>query len=146
MLGGDLQGFPNGRRLTDDAVDISIQAVEGAAQTGKLVDALATGDKVDANDNAFGKAFPYVALPNQGAVNSRKGTNAGMSLGDPGPAPSTDETAPALAPASANASSETDTTCVLVVGIVGAAALLTMATAWWLMRRRRSTGDDTIAF
>ena len=34
VLGGDLQGFPNGRRLGDDVIDISIQAVEGAAQTG----------------------------------------------------------------------------------------------------------------
>jgi hypothetical protein len=53
VLAGDLQGFPNGRRLTDDAVDIGLQALEGAAQTGKLVDAIAAGDKVDANDNAF---------------------------------------------------------------------------------------------
>ena len=68
VLAGDLQGFPNGRRLSDDVVDIALQAVEGAAQTGKLVDALAAGDKVDGNDNAFGDAFPYVALPNQGAV------------------------------------------------------------------------------
>jgi hypothetical protein len=146
VLGGDLQGFPNGRRLTDDAVDISVQAVEGAAQSGKLVDALATGDKVAANDNTFGDVFPYVALPNQGAVNGRTGTGAGMALGDPSTAPSAAETAPALAPASADASSETDSTGVLVVGIVGAGALLTMATAWWLMRRRRPTGDDTIAF
>ena len=63
MLGGDLQGFPNGRRLGDDVIDISIQAVEGAAQTGKLVDALAAGDKVDANDVDFSTQFPYVALP-----------------------------------------------------------------------------------
>ena len=35
---GDLQGFPNGRRLTDDVVDIELQALEGAAQTGKLVE------------------------------------------------------------------------------------------------------------
>jgi hypothetical protein len=34
VIGGDLQGFPNGRRLTDDVVDISLQAVAGAAQTG----------------------------------------------------------------------------------------------------------------
>src|SRR5690349_14683128 len=74
VLGGDLQGFPNGRRLTDDVVDISLQAVEGAAQTGKLVDALAAGDKVEANDNMFGAGFPYVALPNVGAVNKGGGT------------------------------------------------------------------------
>src|SRR5262249_41385321 len=54
VLGGDLQGFPNGRRLADDVVDIELQALEGAAQTGKIVDALAAGDKVNANDNAFG--------------------------------------------------------------------------------------------
>ena len=30
VLGGDLQGFPNGRRLTDDVVDIELQALEGA--------------------------------------------------------------------------------------------------------------------
>lgn len=70
VLAGDLQGFPNGRRLTDDVVDISLQAVAGAAQTGQLVDALAAGDSVDANDNQFGDAFPYVALPNEGAVNA----------------------------------------------------------------------------
>jgi hypothetical protein len=32
VLAGDLQGFPNGRRLTYDVVDISLQAVAGAAQ------------------------------------------------------------------------------------------------------------------
>jgi hypothetical protein len=64
VIGGDFQGFPNGRRLTDDVIDISIQAVEGAAQSGKIVAALATGDKVNANDHVFGKLFPYVALPN----------------------------------------------------------------------------------
>src|SRR5262249_19871522 len=57
VLGGDVQGFPNGRRLTDDVVDIELQALEGAAQTGKLVDALATGDSVNANDHPFGKSF-----------------------------------------------------------------------------------------
>src|SRR5262249_18842363 len=70
VLAGDLQGFPNGRRLADDVVDIELQALEGAAQTGKLVDALAKGDGVDANDHPFGKTFPYVALPNTKSVNS----------------------------------------------------------------------------
>ena len=63
VLGGDVAGFPNGRRLGDDVIDISIQAVAGAAQTGTLVDALAAGDKVDANDVDFLAQFPYVALP-----------------------------------------------------------------------------------
>nr|WP_257578632.1 DUF4331 domain-containing protein [Streptomyces sp. JJ38] len=68
VLAGDLGGWPNGRRLTDDVVDIALQAAEGAAQTGELVDALAEGDKVDANDVTFGARFPYVALPHQGST------------------------------------------------------------------------------
>ena len=70
VLGGDLQGFPNGRRLADDVVDIEIQAVVGAALTGKLVPALAKGDKVDKNNVRFGDKFPYVGLPSNRAVNS----------------------------------------------------------------------------
>ena len=79
VLAGDLQGFPNGRRLTDDVLDIELQALEGAAQTGKIVPALAAGDKVDKNDNAFGASFPYVALPNTVAVNTAKA--GGVSAG-----------------------------------------------------------------
>jgi hypothetical protein len=86
VLGGDLQGFPNGRRLTDDVVDIALQAVEGAALTGTLVPALAAGDKVDANDNAFSNQFPYVALPNGVGVNTA-GTGAGQAPPQPAPAP-----------------------------------------------------------
>ena len=69
VLGGDLQGFPNGRRLGDDVVDIAIQALEGAAVTG-IVPALAAGDGVNTNDHPFGTTFPYVALPNTAAVNT----------------------------------------------------------------------------
>ncbi len=69
VLGGDLQGFPNGRRLADDALDISVQTLEGAAVTG-LVPALARVDSVDQNDKPFGNVFPYIALPNNKAVNS----------------------------------------------------------------------------
>lgn len=69
VLAGDLAGFPNGRRLTDDVIDISLQAVEGAAQSGKLVPALAAGDKVNANEVRFGKKFPYLALPHTKNVN-----------------------------------------------------------------------------
>jgi uncharacterized protein DUF4331 len=69
VLAGDVAGFPNGRRLTDDVVDIAIQAVEGAAQSGQLVAALATIDSVDRNDRAFGTTFPYLALPHLNGVN-----------------------------------------------------------------------------
>ncbi|MFI1910708.1 DUF4331 domain-containing protein [Streptomyces microflavus] len=69
VLGEDLAGFPNGRRLNDDVVDIELQALEGAAQTGKIVPALAAGDAVDTPYREPGDAFPYVALPNTAAVN-----------------------------------------------------------------------------
>ncbi len=70
-LAGDAQGFPNGRRLGDDVVDISEQAVAGVlaplfglpaptAAAGKL------GDGVDANDQPFLSTFPYVATPISG--------------------------------------------------------------------------------
>ncbi|WP_327352740.1 DUF4331 domain-containing protein [Streptomyces sp. NBC_01304] len=66
VLAGDLGGFPNGRRLGDDVIDISLQAVMGAAQTGELVEALEDGDEVDANDAEFSSSFPYLALPHGG--------------------------------------------------------------------------------
>ncbi len=69
VLGGDTQGFPNGRRLADDVTDIEIQAVAGAAyplfHPTFTPDPLASqlGDGVDANDAAFRTSFPYLALP-----------------------------------------------------------------------------------
>jgi hypothetical protein len=63
VLDGDKAGYPNGRRLTDDVVDISLQVVEGelAGNPNDL------GDGVDANDKPFGSSFPYVALPTSGS-------------------------------------------------------------------------------
>ena len=69
VLGGDNQGYPNGRRLADDVTDISIKAVAGAAY--KLFHpeftpdpvAAQLGDGVDENDAEFRSSFPYLALP-----------------------------------------------------------------------------------
>jgi hypothetical protein len=72
VVGGDLAGYPNGRRLTDDAVNISLRAVAGA--TVPLV------DKAYVPDPAVGaieqgitplpsrtqETFPYVATPHGG--------------------------------------------------------------------------------
>ncbi len=69
VLGGDTQGYPNGRRLADDVTDISIRAVAGAAYSlfhpEFTPDPLAgqLGDGVDANDAPFRTSFPYLALP-----------------------------------------------------------------------------------
>jgi hypothetical protein len=67
-LGGDLAGFPNGRRLSDDVVDIALRVVEGALVAGHpaIVDQL--GDGVDANDVRFLPVFPYVAYAHSGSV------------------------------------------------------------------------------
>jgi hypothetical protein len=136
VLGKDLQGFPNGRRLTDDVVDIEVQAVEGAAQSGKLVDALAAGDKVDANDNGFSATFPYVALPNVGAVNKGGGTGAaaaGSGQGAPAPGMST---APAAA-ASNDSPGLTNVAAVTTGGIGVGAILAALVFFLWYRRRTR---------
>ena len=61
VIGGDNAGFPNGRRLGDDVVDITLRVVGGylvpEAQGGKK---LPLGDGVDRNDQDFLPAFPYV--------------------------------------------------------------------------------------
>ena len=64
VLAKDLAGFPNGRRLADDVVDIELRVIAGALLTpeqgGKQIP---LGDGVDQNDKPFRSAFPYVALP-----------------------------------------------------------------------------------
>ncbi len=58
---GDLSGFPNGRRLQDDVVDIALGLIFGAF--GPAVPGLQS-DGVDANDAQFLPNFPYLAGPN----------------------------------------------------------------------------------
>jgi len=67
VIGGDVAGFPNGRRLADDIIDVGLRVVEGVLITGHdpFVDTL--GDGVDVNDRAFGSHFPYVGLPWSGS-------------------------------------------------------------------------------
>jgi hypothetical protein len=69
VLGGDLAGYPNGRRLEDDVVDISERAVGGAL----IGHSLPLGDGVDANDVPNLHVFPYVPAPFSGFENT-KGT------------------------------------------------------------------------
>jgi len=67
VIGGDLAGFPNGRRLGDDVVDITLRVVGGflvpADQGGKK---LPLGDGVDQNNRPFLLNFPYVSTPMPG--------------------------------------------------------------------------------
>ncbi|PYR10511.1 MAG: hypothetical protein DMF99_11720 [Acidobacteria bacterium] len=74
VLAGDFAGFPNGRRLEDDIVDIDLRAF--AEGYGPILHAALglpdkspndlLGDGVDANDKPFLSRFPYVATPHQG--------------------------------------------------------------------------------
>ena len=66
LLGGDNAGFPNGRRLTDDVVDIAERVVAGATPFTPQFNVAPNnvlGDGVDFNDRPFLRSFPYVALP-----------------------------------------------------------------------------------
>jgi hypothetical protein len=63
VLAKDNGGYPNGRRLTDDAVDIDLQVVAGALKGNKVP----LGDGVDQNDVPFLDEFPYLAAPGPGA-------------------------------------------------------------------------------
>ena len=76
VLGGDACGFPNGRRLTDDTVEIELLAVAGAAYQAldgrdasfsfnpALIGVLTDG--VDTNDKPFRSSFPYFAQAQSG--------------------------------------------------------------------------------
>jgi hypothetical protein len=68
VVGGDLAGFPNGRRLADDVIDITIQAAEGVLQAGHPTAVDTLGDGVDGNEHPFAHQFPYVDWPNMQSV------------------------------------------------------------------------------
>jgi len=77
LLGGDLAGFPNGRRVFDDVVAIELRAVAGA--TYPLVDDTYTPDPAatqvddgvtpDDLDIPYLDRFPYLGVPHSGFTN-----------------------------------------------------------------------------
>ena len=67
VLGGDLAGYPNGRRLEDDVIDISERAVGGVL----IGHSLPLGDGVDGNDVPYLATFPYQADPFSGYENTK---------------------------------------------------------------------------
>ena len=69
VLGGDAGGFPNGRRLGDDVVDIALRVMAGATPLTPTFNGginAQLGDGVNGNDVAFLATFPYVATPHAG--------------------------------------------------------------------------------
>lgn len=67
VLGGDLAGFPNGRRLGDDVVDIELRVVAGILVDGyNTAPGNVLGDGVDGPAREITRAFPYQATPYSG--------------------------------------------------------------------------------
>ena len=69
LLGGDVAGFPNGRRVFDDVVDISLRAVAGGTPFTPATNVApnnALGDGVANNDVPFLTRFPYLGIPQSG--------------------------------------------------------------------------------
>jgi hypothetical protein len=63
VIGGDLGGFPNGRRLTDDVTDIAARVVGGGVLAGAKYNIFpnnSIGDGVNAPDVPTQETFPYV--------------------------------------------------------------------------------------
>jgi len=111
VIGGDKAGFPNGRRLTDDVVDIALRVMEGELLGTKT----GLGDGVDSNDVPFETTFPYVALPHSGSFVA----------------------APPVAPAAKTVTltKNRGVSTPLTAGI-GAGALILGALIVWLIKRR----------
>lgn len=81
VIAGDLAGFPNGRRLGDDVVDIEERVAAGILVPGyNNAPANQLGDGVDANDKPFLPYFPYVGTPNNPLSNVHYFTQNGASL------------------------------------------------------------------
>ncbi|MFD4508634.1 DUF4331 domain-containing protein [Streptomyces sp. NPDC058457] len=127
VLDGDKAGFPNGRRLTDDVVDIALQVVEGELVGAKND----LGDAVDANDRKFGDSFPYLAEPAAGSRGPlAKGTTGGNDVRN--------QVGDALQPAG-SADGRHNTGLIAASAASGAVGILLIGggLTWWRRRTRR---------
>jgi hypothetical protein len=69
LLGGDVAGFPNGRRVQDDVVDIALRAVAGGTPftpDTNVAPNNTLGDGASENDVPYLHRFPYLAPPQAG--------------------------------------------------------------------------------
>ena len=72
-LGGDTtsgkwSGWPNGRRLGDDVVDIALTAIASGPSYSSI---FLLGDNINHNDQTYNFVFPYAATPNAGPTNKK---------------------------------------------------------------------------
>jgi hypothetical protein len=73
FIGGDTTngvsgGWPNGRRLGDDVVDIALTAIASGPSYAKITK---VGDNIETNDIPYHQVFPYLATPHSGVNNSK---------------------------------------------------------------------------
>lgn len=66
--GGVSSGWPNGRRMGDDVVDIALTAI---ASGPTYSDITVVGDNVPRNDVDYHRVFPYAATPHSGTFNRK---------------------------------------------------------------------------
>lgn len=69
LLGGDLAGFPNGRRVGDDVTDIALRAMAGGTPFTPATNVAPNnvlGDGVSENDVPYLHTFPYLGTPHPG--------------------------------------------------------------------------------
>jgi hypothetical protein len=98
VIGGDLAGYPNGRRPGDDTVDITLRVAAGVllpgnACAGGTVNCNTApnnqlGDGVQQNDRPFRTSFPYLASPWSGYENPYHGRECAPDTASPCPSPS----------------------------------------------------------
>jgi hypothetical protein len=62
-------GWPNGRRIGDDVVDIALTAVASGPGYASV---FLLGDNVAANDQVYNQVFPYLATPHAGPTTSMR--------------------------------------------------------------------------
>ena len=84
LLGGDVAGFPNGRRVHDDVTDIALRAMAGGTPFTPATNVSPNntlGDGVSMNpEGPLLTRFPYLLPPNQG--NQPRTSNQQLVEGD----------------------------------------------------------------
>lgn len=67
VIGGDNAGFPNGRRIYDDVVDIELRVLAGVLVPAfNIAPNNTLGDNVSGPDLPFLQSFPWLATPHNG--------------------------------------------------------------------------------
>jgi len=59
FIAGDNAGWPNGRRLADDVLDIAVRALEGILVSSSKY-GLPLGDGVNVTGSSLGSVFPFI--------------------------------------------------------------------------------------